>query len=356
VHRARDTVDDLLLVGDVDTVREIHHFDECTFPLQTCDARGADPTCAAGHDRTGTVEIHSVSFARVWFGLYLPQLRMSFDRILERTLAAEAAGFDSVWLMDHFGAPLAPDVDTFEGWTVASALAARTSTIRIGHLVLCDPFRHPALLAKMAATLDVISDGRVELGIGWGSVPDELRTFGFGADPARVRAARLRESLEILALMFAGEPFDYDGAYYTLRGAQGRPVPRQPKVPVHIGGGGPKLTMPLVRDFADWWNCPGYALTRLDELRALAGDARISAQHPIGLAATDAEREQTAEQVQRRFGSWGGVITGTAPEVANAIARDIDEGVEGFVCQFSDFGTVETIERFMGDVVPRLTT
>ena len=84
-----------------------------------------------------------------WFGIYLPQLRMPFDRILERTLAAEAAGFDSVWLMDHFIAPRAPEVDTFEGFTVATALAARTTTIRIGHLVLCDPFRHPALLAKI---------------------------------------------------------------------------------------------------------------------------------------------------------------------------------------------------------------
>ena len=100
---------------------------------------------------------------------------MSFERIVERTLAAEAAGFDSVWLMDHLAAPMAPEVDTLEGWTVASALAARTSTIRIGHLVLCDPFRHPALLAKMAASLDVISDGRLELGLGWGSVPRRAR-------------------------------------------------------------------------------------------------------------------------------------------------------------------------------------
>ena len=112
-----------------------------------------------------------------WFGLYLPQLRMSFDRVLERTLAAEAAGFDSVWLMDHLTAPAAPEVDTLEGWTVASALAARTSKIRIGHLVLCDPFRHAVLLAKMAATLDVISGGRLDLGIGWGSVPAELETL-----------------------------------------------------------------------------------------------------------------------------------------------------------------------------------
>ena len=162
-----------------------------------------------------------------WFGIYLPQLRMSFDRIVERTLAAEAAGFDSVWLMDHLAAPRAPEVDTFEGWTVASALAARTSSIRIGHLVLCDPFRHPVLLAKMAATLDVISEGRLELGIGWGSVPEELETYGFGPEPPAVRAAKLRETLEILDLMFAGEMFDYDGAHFTLKRAIGRPVPAQ---------------------------------------------------------------------------------------------------------------------------------
>ena len=119
-----------------------------------------------------------------WFGVYLPQVRMDFETLCERTLAAEAAGFDSVWLMDHLVAPLDPDLDTLEAWTTAAALAARTSRIRIGHLVLCDPFRHPAVLAKMAATLDVVSNGRLELGLGWGSVPDELQTFGFGAEPA----------------------------------------------------------------------------------------------------------------------------------------------------------------------------
>jgi len=291
-----------------------------------------------------------------WFGLYLPQLRMSFDRILERTLVAEEAGFDSIWLMDHLAAPMAPDVDTFEGWTIASALAARTTRIRIGHLVLCDPFRHPALLAKMAATFDVISNGRLELGIGWGSVPSELRAYGFGDEPGVVRAAKLRETLEILGAMFTGEPFDHDGAYYTLRQAQGRPVPVQARVPVHIGGGGAKHTMPLVRDHADWWNCPGYALERLDELRPFAGRARISAQHPIGLAANLAERDEVTATVQRRFGSWGGVIAGTATEVADALARETARGVEGFVCQFGDFGTPATIERFMTDVASRFRT
>src|SRR3954452_11179821 len=255
---------------------------------------------------------------------------MPFERILERTLAAEAAGFDSIWLMDHFVAPRAPEVDTLEGFTVATALAAHTSTIRIGHLVLCDPFRHPVLLAKIAATFDVISNGRLELGVGWGSVPVELETYGFGPEPPAVRAAKLRETLEVLELMFSGEHFDYDGAHYRLRHAIGRPVPVQGHIPVHIGGGGPKLTMPLVKRFADWWNCPGYALDRIDDLRPLAGRARVSTQHPIGLAADAASRDDAVAQVQKRFGTWGGVIAGTPNEVADALAAEVSRGVDGF--------------------------
>ena len=189
--------------------------------------------------------------------------------------------------------------------------------------MLCDPFRHPVLLAKMAATLDVISGGRFDLGIGWGSVPAELEKYGFGPEPPAVRAAKLRESLEIVELMFAGEAFDYDGAHYTLRDAIGRPVPAQAHVPVHIGGGGPKLTMPLVEQFADWWNCPGYALDRMDDLRPLAGNARVSTQHPIGLALDDADRDDALALAQRRFGTWGGVIGGTATEVADALAAEV---------------------------------
>ncbi len=288
----------------------------------------------------------------VWFGVFLPQLRMSFDTILERTLAAEAAGFDSVWLMDHLAAPAAPEWDTLEGWTLSAALAVRTTRIRLGHLVTCDPFRHPAVLAKMAATLDVLSGGRLELGLGWGSVDAELRAFGIDAGPAPERAARLRETLEILPRMFAGEPFDYWGAHYRLEGAVGRPVPVPDQIPVHIGGAGPKLTMPLVREFADWWNCPSYAADRLAELRPQAGNARVSVQHPVGLAANDADRDEVAALVQRRFGGWGGVVTGSPSDVADALVADVELGARGFVLQFHDFGTIATFERFMADVAP----
>jgi alkanesulfonate monooxygenase SsuD/methylene tetrahydromethanopterin reductase-like flavin-dependent oxidoreductase (luciferase family) len=280
---------------------------------------------------------------------------MSFDVILERTLVAEAAGFDSVWLMDHLAAPAAPEHDTLEGWTLAAALAARTTTIRIGHLVTCDPFRHPALLAKMAATVDVVSGGRLELGIGWGSVPEELEAYGIGTGPPRVRAARLAESLVVLDLMFAGERFDFAGEHFALRGAVGRPVPAQsPRPPVHIGGAGPRLTMPIVREHADWWNCPTYAIDRLAELAPLAGPARISTQHPVALAPTESERDDVVATGTRRFGSWGGLVGGTAREVADALAAETAVGVEGFVIQFSDFGTPRTVEHFMGAVAPHV--
>ena len=287
----------------------------------------------------------------MWFGLFLPQVRMDFATILERTLAAETAGFDSVWLIDHLAPPAATDRDLLEGWTLAAALAVRTTTIRIGHLVTCDPFRHPAVLAKMAATVDVLSDGRLELGIGWGSVAEELEAFGVGETTPAARAARLRETLEILPLMFAGERFDYDGETVQLRDAIGRPTPIQARVPLHLGGAGPKLTMPLVREHADWWNCPSYAVDRLAELRPLAGDARVSVQHPVGLVTDPASHADVVEQAQRRFGNWGGLVTGTATEVADALTTEAhDHGVEGFVIQLTDFGRPDTIHAFMQGV------
>lgn len=289
-------------------------------------------------------------------GLFLPQVRMPFATIEARVRTAEELGFDSVWLMDHLAAPALPDADTLEGWTLATALAARTTRIRIGHLVLCDPFRHPALLAKMAATLDIVSDGRLELGLGWGSVEAELQAFGFGAEAPAVRAARLGETLEVLELMFAGERFSYRGRFVELHGAIGRPRPvQQPRIPIHLGGAGKRLTMPLVAHHADWWNCPSYAVDRLDELRPLAGRARVSVQHVVGLAPSAAERDEVTAVAERRFGSWGGLVTGTPDEVAAALATEAAAGVELFVLQLSDFGAPETLELLATQVLPVLT-
>lgn len=287
------------------------------------------------------------------FGLFLPQISMSFERILERALTAEEVGFDNVWFIDHLWASGATHLDMMEAWTVASAVAARTTRIRIGHLVMCDPFRHPALLAKMAASLDVVSGGRLDLGIGWGSTTDEMHAFGIGVDPPARRAARLAETLEVLELLFTGEPVTYDGRTVRLDGAVARPVPVQRPLPLHIGGAGPKLTLPLVARHATWWNCPTYAVDRLAELRPLVGDrVRVSVQHPVALVGDEHERDEIVAVAQRRFGTWGGLLCGTADELADALAREVALGVDGFAVQLHDFGRPETIRRFAEDVVP----
>ena len=290
------------------------------------------------------------------FWLYLPQMRMSFGTIIERARAAEQAGFDGIALMDHMAPPALPSADSFDAMTTAAAIAASTTSLKISHLVLASSFRHPCILAKEMVSLDHLSGGRFELGIGWGSVPGELTRFGLPVEDNARRAARLEEYLKVWAALFTGQPLDFDGDFVTLRGAQLSPRPLAGRIPVVIGGGGARLTMPLVAAYADWWNCPGYAFDRFDELRPLAGRARISTQHPVGLAATAADVPAVTSLTQRRFGGWGGVITGTATDVADALTGLRDRGVERFYLQFSDFGTPDTLARFGADVIPLVQT
>jgi alkanesulfonate monooxygenase SsuD/methylene tetrahydromethanopterin reductase-like flavin-dependent oxidoreductase (luciferase family) len=279
---------------------------------------------------------------------------MSFATIEAKVRSAEELGYHSVWLMDHLAAPAAPQHDTFEGWTLAAALAARTSSVRLGHLVTANPLRHPAVLAKMAATVDVVSGGRLELGLGWGSLEDELVTYGIGIASRTTRSAQLGEAIEVIELMFTGEPFDYAGRHFRLKGAVGRPRPLAGRVPVHIGGAGRRLTLPLVARHADWWNCPSYAVDQLEELRPMAGKARVSVQHPVGLAPSTAARAEVEQLTTKRFGAWGGIVTGTPDDVAAALARERRAGVELFILQFHDFATPETLARFAREVIPAL--
>jgi alkanesulfonate monooxygenase SsuD/methylene tetrahydromethanopterin reductase-like flavin-dependent oxidoreductase (luciferase family) len=290
-----------------------------------------------------------------WFGCFLPQVRLRWPQLRERARAAEQAGFHSVWLVDHLATPAEASLPILEGWTAAAALAEATDRIRIGHLVTCDAFRHPAVLAKMAATLDVISDGRLELGLGWGSVPDELERFGIGAAAAAERAARLAETLDVLELMFTGEAFDYRGRHVSCSGAVGRPRPvQQPRPPLHLGGAGPRLTLPLAAARADWWNCPSYAADRFAALRPAVRPARASIQRPVGLVTDPRRRDEVEAEARRRFGAWGGLVVGTAEEVAEVLAADRAAGAEGFVLQFHDFAAAATLEAFASEVMPRV--
>lgn len=285
------------------------------------------------------------------FHLFLPQMRMPVDTMVERARAAEEAGFEGMALMDHLAPPLALEHDMWEAMTLATWLLARTERLVLGHLVLCDALRHPAVLARQAVTLDHASGGRYELGIGWGSVPEELTTFGVTADTGRDRVARLGESLAIMRGLWSGEPVTYEGRFFQVRDAQQRPVPTRP-IPILVGGVGPR-TLELVREHADWWNVPVHNLDKLDERRSQAGRARVSMQIMVALLASEADRGPVTELLARRFGGSpmaDTAIVGTAEEVAARFRALRDRGIERFYVWFSDFAPPETLRRF-GDVV-----
>jgi alkanesulfonate monooxygenase SsuD/methylene tetrahydromethanopterin reductase-like flavin-dependent oxidoreductase (luciferase family) len=290
----------------------------------------------------------------VEFAALIPQVGLDCAELANRARVAESCGYRSVWLIDHLMAQPRTDIPILEAWTTATVLAERTERIRLGHLVLCNSFRHPALLAKMAATLDQVSGGRLELGLGWGSVAEELTAFGIGDEPPATRSARLRETLEILPRLFTGEPVDYDGRFHTLRGAVCRPRPVQDPLPIFLGGAGPKLTMPLVAKHAHWWNCVAGGVDRLAELIPMAGSARISVQHPIAVLDPARDVKEERARALRRFAGWGSALVGTPEEVAEELLKEVAMGVELFIFAFSGGGTPEALEQFMRDVAPRV--
>ena len=163
----------------------------------------------------------------------------------------EELGYDTIWFGDH----LATGDSRLECWTIMSALATCTKNIRIGSMVLCNNFRNPALLAKMAASLDIISRGRLEFGIGAGGNREEHESYGYDFPSPRERIHRLRESLEIIKRMWTQDRPSYHGEYYQIAGALSAPKPLQkPHPPITIGGGGERYTLRVVAKYADRWN------------------------------------------------------------------------------------------------------
>jgi alkanesulfonate monooxygenase SsuD/methylene tetrahydromethanopterin reductase-like flavin-dependent oxidoreductase (luciferase family) len=282
------------------------------------------------------------------FHLYLPQMRLSIDAMVEKARAAEAAGFVGMAGMDHLAPPLAEQHDMYEALTTNAWLLARTERLVQGQLVLCDAFRHPAVLAREAVTLDHASGGRFELGIGWGSVVEEFTTYGVSPISARERVQRLTETLDILRGLWSGEPFDYDGEYFRLEGAQQAPVPRG-NIPIVIGGTG-KRTMGLVAAHADWWNVPIHQLDRLDEMRASAGDARVSVQQMFAFVPQGVDRAEIEEPARRRF-RYQSLVIGGRDELVDHFSAMRERGVERFYVWFADFAPPETLEAFGAEVI-----
>jgi F420-dependent oxidoreductase-like protein len=175
---------------------------------------------------------------------------------------AERLGFESIWLYDHFHTiPRPTDEITFESFTSLSALAALTTRVRLGHIVICTAFRNPAVTAKMISTMDAISGGRMELGIGAGWKRDEWEAYGFGFPETRERLAALADHLEVITRMLAGDRHEHatlEGTYAHVRNAINVPKPIQrPRVPVMVGGNGKNVTWRLAARHADELNLDG---------------------------------------------------------------------------------------------------
>jgi F420-dependent oxidoreductase-like protein len=179
----------------------------------------------------------------------------AFEAMIRVAQTAEECGYETVWLGDHF-MPLVPEVqgeeDWFECWTSTAAVARETTRIRIGQAMTCNGYRNPALLAKMASTVDVLSHGRLMLGLGSGDAEREFRAYGYPCPAANVRLRQLGEAVRLILAMWTEDETTFEGTYYQVHGAINQPKGVQrPPIPLLIGGSGEKVTLKLIAQYAD---------------------------------------------------------------------------------------------------------
>ncbi len=191
------------------------------------------------------------------FGVILPiyseKRVIKWDSILNYVKTVENLGFDSIWVPDHLINPFLEDSFMLDGWTVLSALASITKNIRLGTYVLCNQSKHPSLIAKMVSTLDVISNGRVDFGIGAGWLKKEFELFSLNWEPRKTRLERLKESIKIIKALMSKDKVSFNGKYYSLKEAILNPKPIQkPHPPIWIGGNS-KEVMEITAELGDGW-------------------------------------------------------------------------------------------------------
>jgi F420-dependent oxidoreductase-like protein len=203
----------------------------------------------------------------VRFGVQAAPQQISWAELKEVWQEVEALGFDTLWVNDHLLPSIGPtDAANLEGWTMLGAMAALTSRVQIGALVTGNTFRHPSVLAKMATTVDHISNGRLILGIGSAYFEQEHKVYGIPFYTTRRRAAQLEEAVQLIRKLWTEDTVSFNGTYYQLVNAPFVPKPLQkPHPPIMIGGTGERLTLPIVAKHADIWNVGGLAPQALAE-------------------------------------------------------------------------------------------
>lgn len=290
----------------------------------------------------------------------------------------EALGYESLWVYDHFHTVPEPTQEvTYEAWTLMAALAAATETIRLGQMCTCNTYRPPSYLAKVAASIDVISNGRLEMGIGAGWYEHEHDGYGYPFLSPSGRLGMLREGVEIMKAMWTEDVVDYEGDHYKLDGAISQPKPlQQPHIPFWIAGGGEKVTLKIAAEHAQYTNFGGEALetfvhksevleSHCDDLGTSFDDIVRSANFNVICAETEAEVEDriswlidhqskyVSKEAAERTGKLFQKHSGTPDQIVSWLREYEAAGMTYGIVYFADAAyDRSSLELFANEVIP----
>jgi F420-dependent oxidoreductase-like protein len=294
----------------------------------------------------------------VRFGIQTPQQHGSWQEMVALWRELDSLGFDSAWVFDHF-LPIFSDPTgpCLEGWTSLSALAMVTQNVRLGVLVTGNTYRHPAVLAKMATTLDIISQGRLILGLGAGWYELEHTTYGLPFPGVRERLQRLEESLTVITRLWTEERVTFAGRHYQLTDAFLNPRPiQQPRPSLLVGASGEQIALDIVARYADIWNSFGSPEIFQRKIAVLTEHCRKVGRDPetieksVLLQMTLTDDPETTRRA-RENESWG-MLAGSPAEIQEQIGRYVAVGVTHIIISLSapyDYGA---LHRFVAEVLP----
>ena len=306
--------------------------------------------------------------SRVKFSVRIHQGGYSYDTLRRIWLDADRLGYYSATLYDLLNVP------TLECWTTLTALAAQTSRIRLTPLVLANTYRHPAVFAKMASTLDVISNGRVEIGIGAGGGRSDHAASGLDFPSTSVRVSMLEESIELMKRLWAGQEVNFAGRYYSLNGARNDPGPIQkPHPPFLVGGHGERRLFRAVARHADICNA-GFEMDLAEHRKTLdvlgehcrdvgreLSEIEVSHNTRVVIAESESEFDQVVSDGAAAAkvspaeyrASLSRAIAGTPEQCIEKIQSYVDGGITYFFLLFPDPISTENLELFAREVMPR---
>lgn len=306
---------------------------------------------------------------QVLFGITTPQHHVTYPELLRVWQAADELGFDSAWLFDHF-LPIAGDVEgpCLEAMVTLAALAVQTQRLRVGTLVLANTYRHPTLLANMGVALDLVSNGRLELGLGAAWYAREHQAYGIPFPSTATRIRMMGEALQVVKLLWTESKVNFQGRYYTLTDALCQPKPIQrPHPPLWVGGGGERLTLRILAEHADGWDymapLPEYGRklqVLADHCRAVGRDIQSiqkAIHFVLGIDYDRQRAESKAVDAYLRFGIPAeevhqSAIIGTPDECIEHLRQYMALGVSHFIIELRPPYDYEGMELFMEKVIP----